>query len=555
MGQNETLFQKPETVNTFTKKGRDVTSTLAPYTGSMGLPEIKHLLKRTMFGAAIADINYFTGKTLNQIVTELLNPTAPLPAPPVKEYADNSTPPYIPDGLAPGASWANHITNDGAVQGARMQSYRKWQVGNVLNQDRSIREKMTLFWLNHFGTEIFEIGIGNFGLTHNMLLRQNALGNFKNLVKQVTTDCCMLRYLNGYINIATAPDENFARELQELFTIGKGPDSHYTESDVKEAAKLLTGFRINYTTQTSFFSPTLHSSVNKTFSAFYNNTVITGRTGATAGNLELDDLLNMLFANAECAKNIMRKVYRWFVYYEIDAATEANIITPLADIFRNNNYEIKPCLDVLFKSQHFFDMQNRGCIIKSPLDLVIGGFREFGTVFPALTPTSWTDTYGLWNYVASILSNMQQDMHNPPNVSGWPAYYQAPKYHEMWVNIDTLQRRNLFTDAMIGNGYTLNGKKIFFDPIAFVKLLPNPSDPNAIIKDFDDRFFGVRLSDVSRAQIKVQILLSNQTSDYYWTNAWNAYIANPTTANFNIVNTRLKELFKYFMNLAEYQLS
>jgi uncharacterized protein (DUF1800 family) len=385
------------------------------------------------------------------------------------------------------------------------------------------------------------------------LIRQYGLGNFKQLVDAITKDYAMLRYLNGYLNVASAPDENYGRELFELFTLGKGPGSQYTETDVKEAAKVLTGWRVNGTTYTTFFDPTRHSTGNKTFSSFFNNTVITGRTGATAGQLELTDLLNMVFAQQEVAKFIVRKMYRWFVYYSIDSATEANVITPLADIFRNGNYEIKPVLAALFKSEHFFDVLNRGCMIKTPADQVIGSMREMNVAFrPA---TDWDINYGLWNTFFSWMVNMGQNLHDPPNVSGMPAYYQEPSFHEVWINSDSLPKRNQFTDIMINTGYARGGFRVQFNCVAFAQTLSNPGNPNDLIEDALKVFFRNDLSVQSKGQIKTQILLTGQQWDYYWTNAWTAYIANPTTANFNTVNTRLKSLFQYFFNLSEYQLS
>ena len=144
----------------------------------------------------------------------------------------------------------------------------------------------------------------------------------------------------------------------------------------------------------------------------------------------------------------------------------------------------------------------------------------------------------------------------PPDVSGWPAYYQEPQFHELWINSDTLPKRNQFTDIMINAGYTRNGKKIVIDAVGFTRTLPNPGDPNLLIDDALAILYRVPLSASSKQQIKEQILLSNQTQDYYWTNAWNAYIANPTDmASFNIVNTRLRSFYQFLMNLSEYQLS
>jgi uncharacterized protein (DUF1800 family) len=363
----------------------------------------------------------------------------------------------------------------------------------------------------------------------------------------------MLRYLNGYLNQSSAPDENYARELMELFTLGKGPGSQYTENDVKEAAKVLTGWQINGTTYQSVFNAARHSTANKTFSSFFSNTVITGRTGATAGDLELNDLLNMIFAQQEVARFITRKIYRWFVYYAIDANTETNVITPLADIFRSNNYEIRPLLTALFKSEHFYDMLNRGCMIKTPADQVIGSLREMNAAFRP--DTDWDTNYGLWNTFYTWMVNLGQNLHDPPNVSGMPAYYQEPSFHEIWINSDSLPKRNQFTDTMISTGYARNGFRVQFNCVTFAQQLTNPGNPNDLIDEALRIFFRNDLSAQTKAQIKTQILLTGQQWDYYWTNAWTAYTSSPTTPNFNTVNTRLKSLFQYFFNLSEYQLS
>ena len=528
-------------------------SGINPYTGPWTINEVTHLLKRTMFGAAKADVDYFLTRTMDQAVDELLNPTAPDPVPPVKEYT-TSTQPGTPDAnIAQGTTWINDINNDGTVQSQRLASYKKWWTGVMINQDRSIKEKMMLFWIDHFGNEASEVGYGNWMYKQHTTIRQQCLGNFKQLVRDITIDVAMLRYLNGYLNTSGAPDENYARELQELFTLGKGPGSQYTEGDVKEAAKVLTGWRINGTTHQSFFDPTRHSTTNKTFSSFYNNTVITGRTGATAGDLELTDLLNMIFAQNEVAKFLVRKFYRWFIYYDIDSATEANVIGPLADIFRTNNYNIKPVLSALFKSEHFFDKLNQGCVIKAPVDVVIGSMREFKVNMPLAS--DWNTSYGHWNTLYSFMFLHGQNLHDPPNVAGTPAYYQEPSFHEIWITADSLPKRNQYTDQMTNNGYTRNGFRMQFDFVTYAKTFSNPGNPNDLIDEALKYIYRIDVSPQVKQQMKVQMLLSNQLYDYYWTNAWAAYISNPTTANYNIVNTRLKDLFRYLMNLSEFQLS
>lgn len=528
-------------------------SGINPYTGPWTSNEVIHLLKRTMFGAKKADVDYFITRTISQAVNELLNPTALSPAPPVKEYATSANAANPDTNIAQGTTWTNDINSDGTVQSQRRASYKKWWTGVLLNQDRSIREKMILFWIDHFGNEASEVGNANWIYMQHTLIRQMVFGNFKQMVDAITKDYAMLRYLNGYLNVSAAPDENYARELMELFTLGKGPGSQYTESDVKEAAKVLTGWRVNGTTYTTFFDPNRHSTVNKTFSSFFNNTVITGRTGATAGQLELNDLLNMIFAQNEVAKFLVRKLYRWFVYYEIDAAAEANVITPLADIFRNSNYDIKPVLTALFESEHFYDVLNQGCVIKTPADIVIGSMREYDVRMPALT--DWDTSYGHWNTLYAFMNVQGLNLHDPPNVAGMPAYYQEPSFHEIWITTDSLPKRNQFTDLMTNNGYSRNGFRMQFDFVAYARLLSNPGNPNDLINDALKYIYRMNLSPQVKEQMKIQMLLSNQLYDYYWTNAWSAYIASPTTANFNIVNTRLKDLFRYLMNLSEYQLS
>jgi len=536
----------------FAKPAR-VLSGINPYAGQWTTNEVIHLLKRTMFGAKKADVDYFLGRTVSQSVDELMNPTAPNPTPPIKEYV-TSTQPGTPDtNIAQGTTWVNDINNDGTVQSQRSASYKKWWTGVLVNQDRSIKEKMNFFWIDHFGNESSDIGNANWVYKQHTTIRQHTLGNFKQMVRDITLDYGMLRYLNGYLNTATAPDENYGRELQELFTLGKGPDSKYTEGDVKEAAKVLTGWRVNGANYTTFFDPTKHSSANKQFSSFYNNTIITGRTGATAGDLELNDLLNMIFAQNEVAKFLVRKFYRWFVYYEIDAATEANVITPLADIFRSSNYDIKPVLTTLFKSEHFFDIANQGCVIKTPMDVVIGSMREFEVNMPLAT--DWDTNYGHWNTLYSWMINMGVNLHDPPNVAGMPAYYQEPAFHEIWITTDSLPKRNQFTDVMTNSGYLRNGFRMQFDFTTIAKTFSNPGNPNDLLKDALNYLYRIQVSPQTMVQMKTQMLLSNQLYDYYWTNAWSAYISNPTTANFNTVNTRLKDLFRYIMNLSEYQLS
>ncbi|MEJ7780894.1 MAG: DUF1800 domain-containing protein [Daejeonella sp.] len=521
---------------------------ISTYTGSFGKPELIHLLKRSLFGVKQTDIALFSGKTLNDSVDLLLGIEA-APPPPVNNYNDGT---FTDPAVAEGQPWVTAAYGNGTANSRRTASFTSWWTGNLIGQAASLREKMTLFWHNHFATETATVGDARYSYKTNELLRTYCFGNFRELVKQVTLDPGMLKYLNGYVNTKTAPDENYARELQELFTLGKGPGSRYTEGDVKAAAKVLTGYRLDAAAIKSVFDPVRHDTTDKQFSSFFNNTVIKGKAG-TDGSKELDEMLNMIFLQNEVSLFICRKLYRFFIYYSISAEVESSFIVPLAEIFRAGNYEIKPVLKVLLTSDHFFTEQNRGCMIKSPADLTIGLCREFDIIFP--DKSDYVNQYYMWAYIKSQSAAFQQDIGDPPNVSGWPAYYQEPQFYELWINSDTISKRNAFSDRFIAAGYTRNGKKISIDPLAYTSKFTNPADPNALISEALEQLYRIDVSASTRTFLK-SILLSNQVTDFYWTNAWNDYKNDPGSASKkNIVNSRLQAMYKYMMNLAEYQLS
>ncbi|OJW80143.1 MAG: hypothetical protein BGO59_01435 [Spirosoma sp. 48-14] len=526
-------------------------SSLEPLRKKWTRDDVKHLLKRTMFGAKPDDVAHFQSLSVRKAIDELLS-SEPTPAPPVNNYNDDK---FVDDEIMPGETWVTSINYDGQNDGRRKNSFRAWWLGLMLNQNRNLREKMVLFWRNHLATEINKSGNALLCYRNNSLIRTYALGNFKELVKAMTKDPAMLIYLNGASNNKKAPDENYARELQELFTVGKGPGSHYTEADVKAAARVLTGFRNDTTTHVSLFDPGRHDSSDKVFSEFYQHTTIKGRRGPE-GEQELDDLLAMIFAQEEVARFICRKLYRFFVYHQIDADTEEQIITPLATTFRAANYEIKPVLRLLLSSQHFFDAANRGALIKSPIDFTVGLCREYNVSFP--DSSAYPDQYGLWQAIQNQTASMQQTIGDPPNVAGWPAYYQEPLFDKLWISSDTLPKRNVFTDSMINGSIGRNGKNLQIDVIAFTQSLPNPANPDALIEDATRQLYAVELPDKDRQYIKTSILLSglqSGMSDHYWTQAWQNLTTNPEdAANKTNVTRKLKSLYKYLMNLPQYQL-
>lgn len=520
------------------------------YAGAWTELQAKHLLKRTTFGAPYSDVLRFSKLSVDQCVDELIQTIEAEPLPPVNNYSPGTEDLNVP----PGATWVNDSsTASGTLISSRRSSLHAWWWGLIIHQSTTLREKMVLFWHNHLPVE--SPGMNpRYLYKYNATLRRNALGNFRTLLREITVDPAMLVYLNGNKNTAAAPNENYARELQELFAIGKGPDSKYTEQDVQQAARVLTGYEINSTTAEYVFKPTKHDTSTKVFSAFYNNRVITGKTGAD-GEKELDELLAMLFDQVELSNYICRELYRFFVYYTIDDQVESQVIRPLAQIFRENNFELKPVLSALFKSEHFYNPLNIGCMIKSPVDLVAGLMREYKVTFPD-PALYYSDVYSLWRYVSDHALKMGQEIGNPLDVAGWPAYHQQPQFHQLWINSNSLPLRNKYTDFMITTGFSKNGKKVIIDVLAYIASLPDPANPNELMTRLVKNLLMIELSETSRNFLKKEMLLSGQDSDSYWTTAWNNYLANPaSTTTKNIVLTRLKPLLQYLMSLPEYQLS
>jgi uncharacterized protein (DUF1800 family) len=530
---------------------------IAPYIGIFGKTELSHLLRRTLFGVRLSDVDLFAQKTLSEVVDALLSPSAYSlqPAPPLKNYADSDNP--DPEVLA-GQTWV--YTQDNSIaNGRRKTSFKAWWTGLMLQQEPNILEKMVLFWHNHFPIDMDDRS-AIMAYIYNRTLRDNALGNFKVFVKAITLDPAMLRYLNGASNNVAAPDENFARELQELFTIGKGENAHFTESDVRAAARVLSGYQIGVQAAgfpfQAIFNPARHDTGDKQFSGFYNNTLIKGRTGAD-GTKELDDLLAMLFRQPEVAMFICRKIYRFFVYHQIDASVEVSIITPLAAIFRESNYEVLPVLKALFTSAHFFEVAFRGCIIKSPLDLVVGLGRSFQVALPTMQLNDLASirrTYSAWYAFHAPDTNgaaaQRQNLADPPNVAGWGAYYQAPNYYRLWIDTETYPKRIKFIQNLLATN-TIGGVGI--NVIDFTKRLSNPQKVGLLVQETMEILYSVIVSPSFQTRL-IDILLSGQTNESYWTAAWNEYTTNPTATNRAVVETRLLAFHRAILLRPEFNL-
>ncbi len=550
--QRPAAFASAETLSPYANKRLPLQragatgSTLAAYAGPWGYAQAAHLLRRAMFGPTRAEITTAAGTGLAAVLDGLLT-AAPAPAPPVNVSATDTSVPI-------GQTWVTQPF-DQTLQGARSASLRDWWLGQQLNQTVSLSEQMTLFWHNHFVVQLGTINDARMGYAYVQLLRRHALGNIRQLAQDITVNPAMLRYLNGNQSVTGAPNENYGRELLELFTVGKGPligtgnYTNYTEADVQAAARVLTGWRDDRVALNGYFTASRHDAKPKQFSGAFGNAVI-----APNGADEYKDLINLIFAQAETARFLVRKLYRWFVYYLIDDQTESDVVGPLAQLLVQSNFEVGPVLRKLFSSEHFFDVASVGCRIKSPLDFTVGLVRQMEVDFPPAS--SVVAQYAHWDYLYSLATVQQQTLGDPPNVAGWAAYYQVPQFHELWINAVTLPRRNQTTDLFIGKGIARGGVTAKIDPVALVLALPpsTASDPNLVIAEFVQLMVPLALTAAQLDFLKNALIPG--LPDFEWFNEWTAYAAMPTVAAKKAaVTTKLQAMLRSLMGLAEYHLS
>ncbi len=416
----------------------------------------------------------------------------------------------------------------------------------MVYQDRTLREKLTLFWFNHMPVEASAVFSGEMLYAYDQILRDNCTGNFRQMIYAVSTSAAMLDYLNGRLNTATAPDENFARELMELFTLGEG--SGYSEADVQAAAQVLTGWSIRQTLNNVAILPEVyfrlnqHVTTDKVFSGFFDNTVITGNNTVDAGSIELNALLDMIFAKEEVSRFICRELYRFFVHGEISNAAETELIGPLAELFRTNAGapdQLRIVLRALFTSDHFFTPDLRNCMVMSPADVVVGAVRKLKVALPNDT-TQLEARYWFNREVYYLIAYCGQTLYDPPNVAGWPAYYQSPLFDDVWLDTATYPARNNSLLSILYNGfdtdddfYQTTSRNLSFkvDLLAVIAEYDDPSDPNNVVAGTDDLLFAVPISTAVRNGLKTDLLLLGQQSDIYWTDAYELYVSDPNTTN------------------------
>jgi uncharacterized protein (DUF1800 family) len=463
----------------------------------------KHLLRRACFQYSKAQLDAMTGKTPAEILAQL-NIS--------KSYAWNWPNDPVTNGSGANISCANNQDgfwlNDAnwknnsytCRQGPKRALVAGWWWYNTIKQNTLV-DKLTWFLFTTF-TASKDDGSGKSAhyFDYLNLLQFYADKSVKDLARKITFDNSMLYYLDNGDNNNNSPNENYAREFLELFTIGKGPQvsdgdyTNYTEHDVVQAAKVFSGIKLKANRDTldsdtaksphfpsgipmGYINVNKHDTGDKTFSYAFENQTISGGNSSSAIHTELDDFVDMVFDQLETAKNYVRKMYRMFVRSEWEQEVEDDIITPLAHQLKNNGYNLLDVLQTLLKSKHFFDLddsdssnENIGGIIKSPLQFI----NELLTILDVKIPNPETpqvaegtsqnnaksnENYRFymfwWNFCHNtFFSYSGMNIFSPATVAGYPADYQPPAYDKAWFNSNNIIARYNTILSFIGGTYS-----------------------------------------------------------------------------------------------------
>jgi uncharacterized protein (DUF1800 family) len=509
------------------------------YSGPWTRVQAAHLLRRTTFGITQERIDTVIDMGMEAAVEFLLR-DIPLPNPPLNRFDNEDLTPI-------GESW---IHQPFSRNSKRQQSFNAWTIDLMMNEGINIREKLTLFWHNHF--VVADVKDARMVYTYSNTLRSNALGNFADFVKAITIDPGMLRYLNGRDNKASAPNENYARELLELFTVGKGDVSgpgdytSFTEDDVHSIARILTGWRdINYKQDDPIgveYKSSRHDKESKVLSHRFGNQVI--------GNEEEEEyahLIDILMQSPFVAKHICKKLFLYFVHYNISEEVEENLLEPLANVFRENNYEIKPVLYHLFTSEEFYKECWLGSMIRNPLDFILHTVISMPNRLGRRADDIYKTQYGFFDLSASL----QMELYNHPDVAGWKPYYQGPNYYQLWINSVTLPIRVRITDELLeGDDQFLTGVNI----LSFIDNMPNPYDINELIADIGALLFPRPLKPDQIETLKELVIPG--LPDFEWTVEYTAY--RNDLENFPLlwsIRLKIKDLLLGMLRMPEYYLS
>ncbi len=370
--------------------------------------KVAHLHRRAGFGASRADITSGVKDGLAAAVDRYLRPR-PL-------TADEQG---ILDSL-----------RQGVLDSGDVDRLKAWWLYRVLYDPDSLREKLTLFWHGHFATSNRKVNSIPLMLQQNELFRRHALGPFADLLQGVVGDGAMLVWLDGAGSKKEKPNENFGREFLELFTLGVG---HYTEKDLREAARAFTGWSVEK--GQGAFHDAAHDAGAKTF---------LGQTGPWKSA----DVVRFTLEQPACAEFLCRKLYRFFVREDGDPAPE--LLRPLAEELRGHNYDVGHVVGVILRSRHFYDPAVRRQRIASPVEFSAGLLRSLEV------PRADVRLLAL----ALACERQGQDLFHPPNVKGWDG-------GKTWLNSTTvLERGNWCNDVVWGNADF--GLKPY-DPLAWAK--------------------------------------------------------------------------------------
>ena len=377
--------------------------TLPALARPLGFDDARHLLNRTGFAANTPEISEFAQLTREAAVARLLGWTDRPPATPAPDWTQA---PYEPPPRPALMSdierqeYQRRLISEG-------RDLKAWWMTEMLTTTSPLTEKMVLFWHNHFTSSLRKVRMPQLMYRQHMTLRRHALGNFRELLQAMARDPAMLIYLDGAASRKGQPNENFARELMELFTLGEG---RYSEQDVKEAARAFTGWSIDRDGGEFLFRRALHDDGVKT---------VLGVSGAHDGAA----VLGILLARPETAEFIVAKLWREFVAAEPDMGE----VRRIAGVFRSSAYDIRTALRELLVSDAFYAPRNRGNLVKSPVDVVVGTLRQFRMAVADPLPYALT------------VGRLGQDLFAPPNVKGWPG-------GDSWINATTLLSRRQFLE-------------------------------------------------------------------------------------------------------------
>ncbi len=521
-------------------------SYLNPYSGEWTASKAAFLLGRTTFGVSKTDLDQSVSLGLKGTLDKLLE-DRPLPAPPI--HADFEFDQNAP----PGTSWVytEAIQSDEVnVQGARRRSLWYWWVGLIQQESLSLREKMTLFWHEHFAVNT--INNANQAYQYSTLLREHALGNFKSLVEKMTINPAMLIFLNGKDNTKENPNENYSRELLELFTIGRGDAvaegdyTNYTEKDITELARALTGW-VNRTDEDNvpyaLYRPFRHDKEPKQLSHRFDNIMITN-----GDETEYLEVINLILDKKEVARFIARQLHVWFVHANIDDRIEEEIIIPLGDLIYNNNYEIIPAIRTLLTSEYFLDGGHEGCMITSPLDFSMKILKGCNVIFA----DSNVFLYRAWRLLYNFCADQDMKIMDIPSVAGWKAYYQEPSYYQFWINSFTLSERKQFVDVLL-DGMRIRGEDLIIDGLDLAANISQAEDPNLLINGIAELLYPVPLGENQLSFLKETLIPG--LPDFEWTVEYLAYLSDPDDRDKReSINTKLKALINAMLNLPEIHL-